>query len=114
MEGAAAETRGIGVWLPKGASADERKQAEAIMALAGAARTYFSSLLGPTPDAPVRLVAVTRGAGFTDAGTLLLDSAAFRRTKIDAATALLVAEAVCHLWIGGKTAVRGEGLGTVR
>lgn len=114
VEGAAAETRGIGAWLPKGASADERKQAEAIIALAGAARTYFNGLLGTAPDAPVRLIAVTRGAGFTDAGTLLLDAAAFRRTKIDAATALLVAEAVCHLWVGGRTAVRGEGLGAVR
>ncbi|HEY0406970.1 MAG TPA: hypothetical protein VGC89_14655, partial [Pyrinomonadaceae bacterium] len=114
VEGAAAEARGINALLPKGASADERKQAEAIVALAGAARSYFVTLLGPAPDVPIRLIAVTRGAGFTDTGTLLLDAAAFRRTKIDAATALLVAEAVGHLWIGGKTAIRGEGLGSVR
>jgi Tfp pilus assembly protein PilF len=114
VEGAAAETRGISALLPKGASADERRQAEAMINLAGLARSYFAGLLGPAPDAPVRLVAVARGAGFTDAGTLLLDAAAFRRTKIDSATALLVAEAIGHLWIGGKTAVRGEGLGALR
>jgi Tfp pilus assembly protein PilF len=114
VEGSGAEARGINALLPKGASADERKQAEAIVALAGAARSYFATLLGHAPDAPIRLIAVTRGAGFTDTGTLLLDAAAFRRTKIDAATALLVAEAVGHLWVGGKTAIRGEGLGAVR
>jgi Tfp pilus assembly protein PilF len=114
LEGAAAEARGISAWLPKGAGTDERKQAEAIVALAGAARSYFSGLLGPVPDAPVRLISVARGAGFNDAGTLLLDAAAFRRSKIDSATALLVSETVCRLWVGGRTAVRGEGLGTVR
>lgn len=114
VDGTAAEARGISAWLPKGASADERKQAEAIIALAGQARSFFAGLLGPAPDAPVRLIAVRRGAGFTDGGTLLLDAAAFRRSKIDSATALLVAEAVGHLWIGGKTAMRGEGLGTIR
>jgi tetratricopeptide (TPR) repeat protein len=114
VEGTAAEARGISVWLPKGASADERKQAEAMINLAGLARTFFSGLLGPAPESPVRLIAVARGAGFTDAGTLLLDAAAFRRTKIDSATTLLVAEAVGHLWIGGKTAVRGEGMGALR
>ena len=114
IEGAAAETRGISAWLPKGASTDERKQAEALITLAGAARAYFTTLLGAAPDAPVRLISVTRGAGFTDAGTLLLDAAAFRRTKVDSASALLVAEAVGHLWIGGKAPVRGEGLGALR
>jgi Tetratricopeptide repeat len=114
LDGTAGETRGISAWLPKGASAEERKQAEAIIALAGAARSFFAGLLGPSADVPVRLISVTRGAGFTDAGTLLLDAASFRRTKIDSATALLVAETIGHLWIGGKVAVRGEGLGVVR
>ena len=34
--------------------------------------------------------------------------------KIDAATALSVAEAVARLWIGGQTAVQGEGGGVLR
>lgn len=114
LDGATAEARGISAWLPKGAGADERKQGEAIIALAGAARAYFTSVLGPATDAPIRLISVTRGAGFTDAGVLLVDAASFRRGKIDSATALLVAEAVARLWIGGKTTVRGEGLGAVR
>ncbi|MGA9996816.1 MAG: tetratricopeptide repeat protein, partial [Pyrinomonadaceae bacterium] len=110
----AGEARGVSALLMKGASADERKQAEALVAYAGAARTFYSTLLGPPPDVPVRLVAVTRGAGFNDGGTILLDSASFRRTKIDSATALLIAESVAHLWIGGEVVVRGEGGGVVR
>jgi TolA-binding protein len=112
-EGAAAESRGISAFLPKGASAEERKQAEAIIAFAGVARAYYANLLGAAPDAPVRLVAVTRGAGFNNSGTLLLDAAAFRRSKIDAVTAMSVAETVARLWIGGSTPVRAEGGGVV-
>jgi Tfp pilus assembly protein PilF len=105
---------GISAWLPKGAGADERKQAEALMALAAAARTFYGGLLGPGPDAPVRLVAVERGAGFSEAGTVLLDAAAFRRTKVDSTTALLISEAVARLWIGGAAPIRGEGSGVLR
>ena len=71
-------------------------------------------LLGPAPDVPVRLVAVRRGAGFSDGGTVLFDADTLRLPKIDAATALSVAEAVARLWIGGQTPVQGEGGGVLR
>jgi hypothetical protein len=105
---------GVSAWLPKGAGADERKQAEALMTLAVAARSFYAGLLGPAPDSPLRLVAVERGAGFNEAGTVLLDAAAFRRGKVDSTTSLLIAEAVARLWIGGATAIRGEGSGVLR
>ena len=108
------ELAGISAWMPKGAGAEERKQAGALMGLAAAARSFYAGLLGPPPDAPVRLVAVDRGAGFNEGGTALLDAAAFRRTKIDATTALLISEAVARLWVGGATAIRGEGSGALR
>lgn len=107
-------TAGISAWLPKGVGADERKQGEALMALAAAARTFYAGLLGPAPDSPIRLVAVERGAGFSEGGTVLLDAAAFRRTKVDSATALLISEAVARLWLGGATPIRGEGSGVLR
>jgi hypothetical protein len=110
----AADARGITAYFPKGASADERKQAENIVALAGAARTFYAGLLGNAPDAPVRLIAVTRGAGFNDSGTLLLNASAFRRSKVDAVTAMQVAEAVAHLWLGGSVPVRAEAGGVIR
>ncbi|HEX8175360.1 MAG TPA: tetratricopeptide repeat protein [Pyrinomonadaceae bacterium] len=107
------EARGVSAYLLKGAGADERKQAENLLALVGAARTFYAGLLGQAPDAPVRLVAVTRGGGTSDGGTLLLPAAAFRRSKIDSTTALQIAESVAELWIGGATPVRGEGVGVI-
>lgn len=107
------EARTASAYLPKGAGADERKQAESLLALVGAARTFYAGLLGQAPDAPVRLVAVTRGGGASDGGTILLPVAAFRRSKVDSVTALQIGEAVARLWIGGATAVRGEGVGVI-
>src|SRR5205085_615935 len=78
------DTRGISAYMFAGGGADERRQAESLIALASAARAYFAALLGPAPDAPIRLVAVHRGAGFDMGGTVLLDGAAFRRSKPDA------------------------------
>lgn len=108
------DARGISAYLPKGASANERAQADSIIKLAQAARLFDAEFFGGRVEAPVRLVAVSRGAGFNSGGTLLLDAAAFRRAKIDSDTALLVSETVARLWIGGATPVRGEGGGAVR
>ena len=110
----AGEARGISAWMPKGATAEERKQSEALVALAASARSFYAGLLGEAADAPFKLVAVTRGAGFSEPGTVLLDAAAFRRTKIDSTTTLLVAESVARLWVGGATSLRGEGVGVIR
>ncbi|MDQ3473843.1 MAG: tetratricopeptide repeat protein [Acidobacteriota bacterium] len=109
-----ADNKGITALVPKGASLDERRQADQLIALTGHARSYFSGLFGPAPEAPIKLIAVQRGAGFSDGGTILLDGAAFRRNKIDSTAARQIAEAVARLWIGGQTALRGEGSGVVR
>jgi hypothetical protein len=102
------------VLLEKGASAEDRKRAEALIAFAGAARAFFSTSLGATPNVPVRIVSVRRGAGFNDGGTVLIDADTLRLQKIDAATALSVAETIGRLWVGGQTPVRGEGGGVLR
>ncbi|HET9479739.1 MAG TPA: tetratricopeptide repeat protein, partial [Pyrinomonadaceae bacterium] len=113
IEGAA-DAKSIVVLMEKGMGAEERKRAEALIALAGAARSFYETTFGPAPDVPIRLVSVRRGAGFSDGGTLLVDSDALRLPKIDAATALSVAETVARLWIGGQAPVRGEGGGVLR
>jgi Tfp pilus assembly protein PilF len=113
LEGAA-DGKGVVVLMEKGASANERKQAEALIAFTAAARAFYATSFGPAPDVPLRLVAVRRGAGFSDGGTVLFDADTLRLPKIDAATALSVAEAVAHLWIGGQTPIRGEGNGVLR
>lgn len=113
IEGAG-DAKGISVWLPKGALADEKKQAEALIALTNSARSFYVSLLGAAPDVPVRIVAISRGAGFSEGGTMLVNEAVFRRSKIDLGTSLLIAESLPRLWIGGAASVRGEGYGAIR
>lgn len=108
------DARGVSAWMPSSFGADERKEAEALVGLAAAARAFYATLLGPAPDSPVRVVGVRRGAGFDSAGTILLDSAVFRRQKIDSVTAVRVAEAVARLWVGGAAGVEGEGAGVIR
>ena len=105
---------GITALIPKGAAADERTQAEALISLASEARAFYATMLGPAPETPVRLISVIRGAGFDDAGAILLGESVFRRKKIDSTTALTISEAIARLWIGGDASVRGEGQGVVR
>ncbi|HEX8338258.1 MAG TPA: hypothetical protein VF621_16185, partial [Pyrinomonadaceae bacterium] len=95
------DARGVTAMLRQGATPEERKNAEALVALAGAARAFYATILGPAPDVPVRLVGVRRGAGFELGGTLLLNNAAFTRGKLDSVTATQVADAVARLWVGG-------------
>ena len=106
--------KNIIAFAPRGATPDEKRQAEALIALTAAARAYYGSLLGPAPDVPIRLVVVRRGSGFNDTGTILIEPGALRRAKIDSTTALLISEAVSRLWIGGQIPVRGEGGGLLR
>lgn len=107
------DARGVTALLPHGATADERRRAQDLIAFAAAARSYFAATLGGSTDAPLRLVAVNRGAGFDMGGTILVEPAAFRRAKLDAQTALSIAESVARLWIGGATPVRGVGAGVI-
>jgi hypothetical protein len=106
--------KGVSAYLAKGANADEQKQAEALITLANDARTFFAGMFGTVPAVPLRLIAVNRGAGFDDAGTVLVSEGSFRRQKVDSVTALGIAEAVARIWIGADTPVRGEGYGVLR
>ncbi len=106
--------KGVEVALAKGAGEDERKRASEIAALASDAFAYYSGLLGTSPAAKLRIVAVKRGSGFADAGTLLLDQSVFKREKIDALTAMNVAEAMVRVWLGAATTISGDGGGAVR
>ncbi len=113
VEGAG-EARGVSAMLQAGAGDEERRAAESLVNLAGAARSFYASMLGAAPDAPLRLVGVSRGAGFETGGTLLVNHAVFRRRKLDSVTAMQVAESVARVWVGGAAGVEGEGSGAVR
>lgn len=108
------DTKGVTVYLPKGAGETEKQRAAELANLALEAKTFTASLLGGSTEVPTRIVAVRRGAGFSDAGTILLDYGAFRRQKTDSLTAMTIAEAVAKMWLGNASLVRGEGYGAVR
>lgn len=108
------EALGVTVYLPKGSGELERRRARAIAEHAVAAREFFSKSLGRYPDAPLRIVAVRRGGGFSGGGVVLLDEGAFRREKLDAQTAVVLADAVAKVWLGNAAEVTGDGYGAVR
>ncbi len=110
----AVNTNNVSVLLPKGAGADERKRANELTALASSARNFTAKLLGTSPDVPVRIVAVQRGAGFSGGGTIFVDENIFKRQKIDSLAAMNVAEAVTKMWIGNAVQVDGDAFGVVR
>ena len=96
------EAKGITAYIAKGASAEDRKKTESLIAYTAAARSFLTTTLGPAPDVPLRLVGVRRGAGFSDSGTVLLDADSFRMPRLDSETALSIAEAVARLWLVDK------------
>ncbi len=108
------EVKGVTVYLPKGFSEFEKQRANELGNLLIEANTFTASLLGSSTNIPLRIVAVRKGSGFSDAGTLLLDYGAFRRQKIDSQTAMTIAESVAKIRLGNEKLVKGEGYGVIR
>lgn len=109
-----ASVNGISIYAPKGADAERSNRAKDIGAVASEARGFIETVLGPAPSIPLRVVAVRRGAGFSDSGTILFDEAVLRRPKIDSQAALSIAEGVARTWLGGSVVVDGDGGGAIR
>lgn len=108
------ESKGVSVYLPKGAGEIEKQRAGELANLTVEAKTFIASLLGSGTEVPTRIVAVRRGSGFADAGTMLLDYGAFRRQKVDSQTAMTIAEAAAKTWLGNNALVRGDSYGVIR
>ncbi len=104
---------GVSVFVPKGVGADGPKRAAELAALMSDAKAYMTTVLGTAPAAPFRIVASRRGAGFSNAGTVIVDESVFRRSKIDSLTAMNVVEAVAKLWLGGSVSITGDGNGVI-
>lgn len=106
---------GISAYLTQGADAEARKRGEELIGIAREAKVFVEGVLGAAPSSgQIRLASSRRGAGFSGGGTILFDEAVLRRPKIDSQTALSIAEGVAKTWLGGSTAVTGDGSGAVR
>src|SRR5690606_23958396 len=75
------------------------------------AKAFAEKFLGPSPNAPLKIVSVRRGEGFADAGVVFVDEAVFRRPKVDAVTVQNIAEAAAKLSLAAKA--RDDGFGVV-
>ena len=107
------EQNGVSVFMPKGTGAEGQKRAAELTTLMSEARAFVASVLGKAPEAPLKIVSLRRGAGFNSGGTMTVDDAVFRRSKVDSQTAMNIAEAMAKLWIGNSTTVTGEGYGAI-
>ncbi len=105
---------GVDLFIPKESGAEEKKRAAELASLFSEAKTFVMNSMGNAPDAPLRIVTVKRGGGFSSGGTILIDDSVLRRAKIDSATAMTVAEAAAKLWFADSRTVTGDGLGAIR
>ena len=104
----------VSVYIPKGSGAEEQRRANELAAIGAEARAFAASLLGTAPEVPIRIVTVKRGGGFSGGGTVFVDDAVLRRSKIDSQTAMNIADAMAKLWLGNAVAVNGDGFGVIR
>ena len=102
-------SNGVAVYAPKSASNEAQKRIAELATLFAEARTFISGTLGPAPEAPLKVIVVRRGAGFSGGGTVLIDESVLRRSKIDSLTATSIAEAAAKIWLGGSVTTSGEG-----
>lgn len=109
-----AAASGIDVMVPSGATSTEKDRAKDIAIYASEAKAYFTKLLGPLPEASIKIVGVRRGGGFSGGDTILLDQSAFRRSKLDSQTAVIVADGIAKIWIGSAVKATGDGYGVIR
>ena len=107
-------SNGVSVYVPKGMGPEAQSRASELASFVSDARAFTSNLLGAAPDMPIRIVAGRRGSGFSDSGLVVVDEAVFRRPKLDAQTAMNLAEAVAKMWVGTAVSVSGEGQGAIR
>lgn len=108
------EINGVSVYMPKGADAEAQKRANELVSLFSEAKTFTANLLGPAPDASLRIIAVKRGAGFSGGGTIFVDDSLFRRQKIDSNMAMTIADSVVKIWLGNAVNVNGDAYGVIR
>lgn len=105
----------VDVYIMKGSGAAETSRAQELAAVYSEAFNFAAQSLNLknfTPNA--KIVAVRRGAGFTDSGVILVDSAVLRRPKIDSQTITALTEAAMKTVFGNFAMVGGNGYGSIR
>ncbi len=108
------EASGIKVYAPSGGDTRTKSRANELALFLKEANEFVATFSGKSITAPMRIVAVNRGAGFSDSGTVFVDDSVFRRQKLDSQTAMILAEAAAKFWLGNAVEVNGVGYGVIR
>lgn len=108
------ENKGVSVFAPLGSGANEQERVNEIASLVSEANTYFSGLFGKNLTQPLTVVGVSRGAGFSDGGTIFVDEGVFRREQLDSQTAVSIIEGMAKVFLGNLFKTSGDGYGVIR
>lgn len=85
-----------------------------VASLAQRANEYIGGKLRMTLKAPIRVVFVKRGAGFSDSGVVFVDDSVLSREKLDSQAATSIAEGIAKSYLGNVVKVEGDGYGVIR
>jgi len=107
----AIQANGVKVFAPSSSGEMSKARGSELAAVFSEAKEFAEKFLGPSPNVPLKIVSVRRGAGFADAGVVFVDEAVFRRPKLDAATVQNIAEAAAKLSLAAKA--RDDGFGVI-
>lgn len=107
----AIQANGVQVFAPKSSGETGKARGSELAAVFSEAKVFAEKFLGPSPNVPLKIVSVRRGAGFADAGVVFVDEAVFRRPKLDASTVQNIAEAAAKLSLSAKA--RDDGFGVI-
>ncbi len=105
---------GVEVLIPKMSNSAINARANELATLASEANSYISQLFGTNTNYPLKIVSVSRGAGFSDSGTVFITDSVFHRSKIDSQTAFNIAEGIAKTFLGNIKKVKGVGYGVIR
>jgi hypothetical protein len=92
-----------------GSGALTRTIASRLSEEAGLVAEYLTKALGPAPaGATFRVISSARAGNIVVPGALLLNEQVFRRDVVGITTVETLADALGHLWIDGRTRLRGQ------
>lgn len=102
------------VYPRRGGVPVEQERISRLAEIATKANEFISARLGGRLAAPLRIICVKRGSGFSDSGTVLIDDAVLVREKPDSSAVQSIVEGIAKSYLGNVVTVRGDGYGVVR
>ncbi len=104
---------GIEIYSPRSNGEFQTARVSELASLVKKSKDYVEQISGQPISVPLRVVAVKRGAGFSDSGVIFVDDSVFSRSKLDSQTALNISQSVAKIWLGNEVDVSGSGFAVI-